>query len=118
MSGNSTRGRGRGSRGRGHDRFDDFPRVLFTQDAEEQSSRYESEVQAEPVIARSRIPAHIQPTSVRVIPNRPVSSTATQAAPTVQPEAWVADMALTAPELEPEPEAEPEPQVPHPVVGN
>ena len=56
-------------------------------DAEDQSTESESELEAEPVTARARIPAHIQPTSVRIIPTRSVSSAETQEAPTVQPEA-------------------------------
>ena len=87
-------------------------------DAEEQSTESESEVEVAPVSVRARIPAHIQPISVRTIPTRGVSSTETQEEPTIQPEAWVAEMALTAPEVGPEPEAEPEPQTPEPVVGN
>ena len=85
-------------------------------DAEEASPADEStasESEHEPVTVRRRIPEHIQPTSIRNIPIGGVSSAATQEAPTVEPEAWVADMAVTAPEVEPEPEAEPEP-----VVGN
>ena len=124
MSANSTRGRGRGGRGRGHtpnctstpDRFDDFP-MFILEDSEESSSGSESVVQAAPLIVRSRIPAHIRPTSIRTIPSHPVSSAATQEAPTIQPDAWVAGMAYTAPEPEPEAEAEPQ-NDPPPVVGN
>ena len=49
-------------------------------EAEEQTTESESELEAEPVTqavvprSRSRIPANIQPTSVRVIPTRIVSS--------------------------------------------
>ena len=117
MSANSTRGRGRGGRGRGHtpnrtstpDRFDDFP-VFVLEDFEESSSGSESVAQAAPLIVRSRVPAHIRPTSIRTLPSRPVSSVESQAAPTIQPDAWVADMAVTAPEPEPEAEADPEPE--------
>ena len=94
MSANSTRGRGRGGRGRGHtpnrtstpDRFDDFP-VFILEDSEESSSGSESVAQPAPLIVRSRVPAHIRPTSIRTLPSRPVSSVESQAAPTIQPEA-------------------------------
>ena len=88
--------------------FDDFPDFVLV-DSEDSSSGSESLAPAGPLIVRSRVPAHIRPTSTRTIPSRPVSSVESQAAPTIQPDAWVADMAVTAPEAEAD--AEPQPRV-------
>ena len=93
-------------------------------DAEQQTTESESEVEAAPVTrpivtrSRSRIPAHIRPTSVRIIPTQGVSSANTQETPTVQQEAWVADMALSAPETEDDPEPEPQAQPDAPITGS
>ena len=65
--------------------FDDFP-VFVLGDSEDSSSGSESLAPAGPLIVRSRVPAHIRPTSTRTIPSRPVSSVESQAAPTIQPE--------------------------------
>ena len=65
--------------------FDDFPEFVLV-DSEDSSSGSESLAPTGPLIVRSRVPAHIRPTSTRVIPSRPVSSVESQAAPTIQPE--------------------------------
>ena len=97
-------------------------------EAEEQTTESESELEAEPVTqtvvprSRSRIPANIQPTSVRVIPTRTVSSSEHQDPPItpLEPEPWVADLAVTAPEegphTEPTEQAEPEAQQAAPIT--